>query len=301
MMKKCLYLCLCLLSTFGTLAQAQDLRARVEILSPEVQATNKRAFGVLQQAISDFLNNRKWSEQIITPEERIDCSLVITIKDWDGSSNYEAEAQIVSTRPVYNSAYHSPILSMSDKNFNFTYTEGEPLDFSNQQYLNNLTSLLAYYAYMIVGMDADTFSPNGGTTYYTAAQQVVTNAQTANFSGWKSIESLNNRFWLVNNMLDQNFKPLRDFAYAYHMDVLDHMADNQSASRRKIMELLPLLKNVDRTVQGALYNQVFYTAKAEELTELVGGLGGLDKVKAINLLSEVDPAHIHQYEASKSL
>ena len=280
---------------------AQDLNAKVQILSPQVQSTNKRAFDVLRQAITDFLNNKKWSEGNIMPEERIDCSFVITVKEWDGSSNFKAEAQIISTRPVFNSAYNSPILSVSDRNFDFTYNEGEPLDFSGQQYLSNLTSLLAYYAYIIVGMDADSFSKDGGSAYYAMAQNIVNNSQSSNFSGWKSIESLSNRFWLVNNMQDKNFEPLRDFSYKYHLTVLDKMADNQSLSRRGMIDLLPLLKQVDRMAQGAMYNQLFYTAKSDELVGILSGLSGPDRIKAINLLSEADPANINKYETLKSL
>lgn len=280
---------------------AQDLNAQVQLLSPQVQSTNKRAFDVLRQAITDFLNNKKWSESDILPEERIDCSFVITIKEWDGSSNYKAEAQIISTRPVYNSTYNSTVLSLSDRQFDFSYNEGEPLDFSDQQYLNNLTSLLAFYAYMIVGLDADTFKLNGGSPYYTLAQQVVNNAQTTNFTGWKSIESLNNRFWVASNMLDNNFQALREFSYKYHIGILDKMADNQNTPRRGLLDLLPTLKRVDRLAQGAIYNQLFFTAKSDELAGIISGIQGPERMKAINLLSEVDPANIHKYETLKSL
>lgn len=280
---------------------AQDLNAQVQILSPQVQATNKRAFDVLQQAISDFLNNKKWSESTILPEERIDCSVVITVKEWDGSSNYKAEAQLISTRPIYNSTYNSTVLSASDRNFDFSYNEGEPLDFSDQQYIGNLTSLLAYYAYIIVGLDADTFSQDGGTPYFTLAQRVVNNAQTANFSGWKSIEGLNNRFWIISNILDKNFQPLRDFSYQYHLSILDKMAENQTMPRKNLLDLLPLLKRVDRMVQGATYNQLFFSAKSDEFVGIISGLQGPDRIKAVNLLSEVDPANINKYETLKSL
>src|SRR5690606_12614077 len=134
--------------SFGAyFALAQDLNARVQILSPQVQNTNKRALDVLEKAVSDFLNNRTWSANQVQPQERIDCSFVITINSWDGSSNFTAQAQIVSTRPVFNTSYNSPVLSMSDDNFNFSYTEGQLMDYSDQQYMSNLTSLLAYYAY----------------------------------------------------------------------------------------------------------------------------------------------------------
>ncbi len=278
-------------------AQAQDLNARVQILSPLVQNTNKRALDVLQRSITDFLNNKQWSTNRLKPSERIDCSFVINITAWDGSSNFTAEAQIISTRPVFNTSYNSPLLNMTDKEVSFTYTEGDPMDYSDQQYLGNLTSLLAFYAYIITGLDADSFSPNGGTPYYNMAQTVVNNAQNSTNSGWKSIESLRNRFWLVSNLLDPKYKPLRDFLYSFYKEGLDIMADNQSTARRNIMQLLPSLQKVDRFAQGAVFNQVFFTAKADEFIGIASGMPQQDRVSALNILAQADPANANKYEA----
>jgi len=274
----------------------QDLNARVEILSPQVQNTNKRALDVLRKAISDFLNNRSWSANQVRPEERIDCSFVITINAWDGSSNFTAQAQIVSTRPVFNTTYNSPVLSISDQHFNFSYTEGQLMDYSDQQYMNNLTSLLAFYAYIIVGLDADTFEHNGGTPFYTAAQNIVNYAQNTGFSGWRSMEGLNNRFWLVNNLLDRRYQPIRDFLYSFSMKGLDTMAENAQQARKMMLDLLPLLQKVDRLAQGAVFNQVFFTAKSDELVGVFSGMGPQERVQAYNILAEVDPANAGKYE-----
>src|SRR5690606_12831926 len=255
------------------IGRAQDLNARVQILSPQVQNTNKRALDVLEQAISDFLNNRTWSANQVQPQERIDCSFVITINSWDGSSNFTAQAQIISTRPVFNTSYNSPVLSLSDNNFNFSYTEGQLMDYSDQQYMNNLTSLLAYYAYVIVGLDADTFENSGGTPFYTAAQNVVNNAQNTGFDGWRSMEGTDNRFWLVNNLLDRLYQPLRDFLYSFYLEGLDKMSANVQAGRKAVLALLPLLQKVDRLAQGAVFNQVFFTAKSDELIGVFEGMG----------------------------
>src|SRR5690606_18716571 len=224
---------------------AQDLNARVQVLSPQVQNANKLALEVLEKAISEFLNNRTWSANQVQPQERIDCSFVITINTWDGSSNFTAQAQVISTRPVFNTSYNSPVLTISDNNFNFSYTEGQLMDYSDQQYMNNLTSLLAYYAYVIVGLDADTFEENGGTPFYTAAQNIVNNAQNTGFTGWRSMEGTNNRFWLVNNLLDRRYQPLRDFLYSFYLNGLDTMSDNAPQARNTILDLLPLLQQVD--------------------------------------------------------
>lgn len=277
-------------------ASAQDLNARVQILSPQVQNTNKRALDVLEKAISDFLNNRTWSTNQVAPQERIDCSFVITINAWDGSSNFTAQAQIISTRPVFNTAYNSPVLSMSDDHFNFSYTEGQLMDYSDQQYMNNLTSLLAYYAYIIVGLDADTFSLNGGTPFYSAAQNIVNYSQNTGYSGWRSMEGTNNRFWLANNLQDRRYQPIRDFLYGFYLEGMDKMADNASEARRTVLDLLPLLQKVDHLAQGAVFNQVFFTAKSDELIGICSGMGPQERIQAYNILSEVDPANANKYE-----
>src|SRR5690606_21098944 len=229
-------------------------------------------------------------------QERIDCSFVITINSWDGSSNFTAQAQIISTRPVYNTSYNSPVLSVSDDNFNFSYTEGQLMDYSDQQYMGNLTALLAYYAYLIVGLDADTFSHNGGTPFYAAAQNIVNYAQNTGFNGWRSMEGNNNRFWLVNNVQDRRYQPMRDFLYRFYLDGLDKMAESEQAARKTVLDLLPLLQKVDRLAQGAVFNQVFFNAKSDELVGICSGLAPQERMQAYNILTEVDPANANKYE-----
>ena len=276
--------------------KGQDLNARVQILSPQVQNTNKRALDVLQVAVRDFLNNRKWSNDNFLPQERIDCNLVINILEWDGSSNFKAEAQIQSARPVYGSSFNSTILNLSDKDFSFTYTEGQPLDYSDQNYINNLTSLLAYYAYIIVGLDYDTFSKMGGTIYYAKAQNVVNNAQNASFSGWKAFESMKNRYWLVENLTNKAYNPIREVLYEYHKNGLDVMYDNQSRGRKYILSLLPALQKIDKQKQGSMLNQVFFTAKANEIVNVLSQSAPQDRMRSYNILSALDPANITKYE-----
>ncbi len=173
------------------------------------------------------------------------------------------------------------------------------MDYSDQQYMNNLTSLLAYYAYIIVGLDADTFEQNGGTPFYTAAQNIVNNAQNTGFTGWRSMEG-NNRFWLVNNLLDRRYQPLRDFIYRFHIGGLDTMSENVQHARKTMIDLLPILKQVDRMAQGAVFNQVFFTAKSDELVGIFSGMGQQERVQAYNILAEVDPANINKYETLRN-
>ena len=280
-------------------SEAQDLNARVQILSPQVQNTNKRALDVLQVAVRDFLNNRKWSNDNFLSQERIDCNIVINILEWDGSSNFKAEAQIQSGRPVFGSSFNSTILNLSDKDFSFTYTEGQPLDYSDQNFLNNLTSLLAYYAYVIVGLDYDTFSKMGGSQYYAKAQNVVNNAQNSSFAGWKAFESMKNRYWLVENLTNKAYNPIREVLYEYHRNGLDVMYDNQNRGRKNILGLLPQLQKIDKQKQGSMLNQVFFSAKANEIVNLLSQVSPQERVRSYNILSSLDPANITKYELLK--
>lgn len=289
--------CIIILLFVSEFAVAQDLNARVQILSPQIQNTNKRPLEVLETAMTEFLNNRKWSNDQIKPNERIDCSIVLNLTEWDGSSTFKAEAQIVSSRPVYNASYNTSLLSMSDKNFDFSYSEGQPLDFSEQNYISNLTSLLAYYAYIIVGLDYDSFGKLGGSAYYTKAQTVLNNALTSGFGGWQAHENLRNRYWLIENLQSKSFLPLREFIYEYHRTGLDIMADNPVNAKKNILNILPKLSEIDRQQQGAFFNQTFFTAKADEFTNIFSKADAVEKLKVYNLLTEVDPANIRKYEA----
>ena len=295
-MKYLILLCLLIISQA---VHSQDLNARVQILAPQLANSNKRILDILEASIKDFLNNKRWSADALQPQERIDCNFVITITDWDGSSNFKAEAQIQSNRPVFNSSYSSTLLNISDRDFGFTYSEGQPLDFSEQNYINNLSSLLAFYAYIIIGMDYDTFSKFGGTPYFEKAQTVLNNAQTAPNSGWKAFENLRNRFWLVENLTNKSFNPLREGLYTYHRDGLDVMAENQSKGRKAVLSVIPQLQKIDKQKQGSILNQIFFTAKADEIINILGTAEPQEKLKAFNALSIIDPANSLKYEVLK--
>jgi hypothetical protein len=279
---------------------SQDLNARVQILSPQIQNTNKRTLEVLELAITEFLNNRKWSDAQLQAAERIDCNLVITVKEWDGSSSFKTEAQILSSRPIFGSAYNSTILTINDKNFDFNYSEGQALDFSDQNYINNLSSLLAFYAYTIVGLDADTFSKLGGTNYFNKAQTVLNNAQNTSFTGWKAYENLKNRYWLIENLNNKSYTPLRELLYQYHRQGLDLMSENLNKGRKNIADALPLLSSLDKQKQGALLNLVFFLAKSDEIVSIFSKSDAIERTKIYNILAGVDPVNITKYELLKN-
>ncbi len=293
------YLLLLAFLVISTAVSSQDLNARVQILAPQIPNSNKRTLEVLETTIKDFLNGRRWTADALQSQERIDCNFVITITDWDGSSNFKAEAQIQSNRPVFNTSYSSTILNISDKDFGFTYSEGQTLDYSDQNYISNLSSLLAFYAYIITGMDYDTFSKFGGTTYFQKAQTVLNNAQNAPNTGWKAFENLRNRFWLVENLTNKSYSPIRESMYTYHRDGLDLMSENASKGRKAVFSVLPQLQKIDKQKQGSLLNQLFFTAKADELVNILSTADPQDKMKAFNILSEIDPSNSLKYEALK--
>lgn len=296
-MKHSLFLGLFLLISFG--AFSQDFNARVELLYPQVQSANKNTFDMLERAIRDFLNNRKWADDPLQPLERIDCSFVITIKAWDGASGYTAEAQIQSSRPVYGTSYNTTVLNTFDKDFNFTYLEGQSLEFSEQSYSANLSSLLGFYAYLITGMDADTFSKFGGTHLYTRAQTVISNAQAATDQGWKAMESYKNRYWLSENFSNIEYRGLRQALYDYHRLGMDLLATNPVEARKAILQVLSQLQKIDRQRQGNMLSQLFMLAKVDELIGVFSAGTAEDKMKAYSILTQIDPPNAFKYDALK--
>jgi hypothetical protein len=247
--------------------------------------------------MKDFINGRKWSTDDIAPQERIECNFVLNITSWDGSSAFTGELQVQSSRPVYNSSYNSTLLNTLDKDIDFTYTEGQTIDFTDQNYQSNLSSIMAFYAYIIVGLDYDTFSLYGGSPYFLAAQNVVTNAQSGGSKGWKAFDGNINRYWLSENLNNKLYQPLRSFMYDYHRNGLDVMADNAGKGRKEIDAILPTLSQVDRQRLGAMFPLIFFTAKCDELISIYSKSDSQERLQAMNILSQADPANGLKYQA----
>lgn len=297
------YLLLILLLTAPIVIQAQELNARVQVLAPTVSNIDKRNVEVLQNNIREFLNNNKWTTESYAPQERIECNFVITITEWDGNSTYKAEAQLQSSRPVYGTSYNSTLLNLSDKDFDFNYTEGQALDFSDQNFISNISSLLGFYAYTIIGLDKDSFSNLGGTPYHKKALTVLNNAQTAGNKGWKASDGLRNRYWLNENLLNKGFEELRTFIYDYHYNGLDRLQDSAGRGVKKMIALLSGLKTMDKQKIGSIFPNFYFASKADEVVNVFSISTGdpSDAVKAYNLLSQIDPANLNKYEALKQL
>lgn len=275
---------------------SQEFNVVVQVTSPQVEGTEKKVFETLQQELNDFVNNRKWTNYAYKPEERIEGTILVTVSQRVSSDQFVARMNVALRRPVFNSSYNTTLLNYIDKDFNFTYVEMQPLDFSDNTFMSNLTSTIAYYLYMYLGLDADTFSRNGGTAYYDRAQNIVNLAQNSNEKGWKAFENQKNRYWLVENLTNPAYSGIRDALYRYHRLGLDLMSEDVERGRTGINESLELLRKVNRERPGLFILQLFLEAKRDELINIYSGASPMDKTNAVNILKEIDPASAARYQ-----
>ena len=216
-------------------ALAQELNCKVNINAQAVQnAAEREIYVTMQTAIRDFMNNTRWTNDVYKNNERIECSLTIMINERVSVTDFKATITIQSNRPVYNSDYNTPLLTYNDKTFNFEYVEFQPMEFNENSFSSNLTATLAYYAFIVIGLDYDSYSPMGGTPFYQKASQIVTNGQNTQYSEWRSDKGLLNRYWLVENLLSKTYEPIRQAIYDYHRLGLDKMYENPAAARQNI-------------------------------------------------------------------
>jgi len=280
-------------------ATAQELRCNVQIVSEQVQGTNKKVFETLQQAIYEFMNNRNWTNNVYSNEERIECNILFNIQDYVGSE-FKGTLQVQSRRPVFNSSYTSVMFNYLDQNIQFTYVEFESLEFNETSFTSNLTSLLAYYAYIIIGLDYDSYSLKGGSDFFKKAEIVVNNAQNSKQKGWKAFESTNNknRYWLMQNLLDEKYSNVREFLYRYHRLGLDRMAEKVNEGRDQIAESLKLLQQVYRQRPDPYMHlmQVVFDAKNDEWVNIFNESFPEEKNRVVQLLKEIDPPNISKYQ-----
>lgn len=241
------------------------------------------------------MNNRKWTNDVIQQDERIECSIVITLTEPPSGDAFKATIQVQARRPVYKSSYNSLIFNVNDKNFTFKYVEYQPLEFSESSFMSNLSSVLAYYAYVIIGVDYDSFSLEGGTQYFQKAQNIVSNAQSSNDKGWKSNEDNQNRYWIVENILNSTFKPLRECVYKYHRNGFDKMSVDVQSGRSAVLSSLELLRKVYENKPGSYSLQLFFLAKADEIVNLFSVAEPSEKINITALLNEIDPANSSKY------
>jgi len=276
---------------------AQELQCNVSVSSSRIEGTYKEIFQTMRNDISEFMNTRKWTDNQFSFDERIVCTIFIQITDQIGSDEFKGTMQVQLNRPVFNSSYQTPILNIKDNDFDVRYVEFQPLEFSETSNTNPLTNILAYYAYIILGFDYDTFSPMGGSPYFQRAKDIVNKAQNSREKGWRAFEGNNNRFWLVDNVTNKAYSPFRDLMYRYHRLGLDVMSEKPDIGRGEIADALKNMQKVYRTRPDTYINRIFFDAKSDEIVNIFSKGSTDEKSRIMTVLSECDPANSGKYEA----
>lgn len=278
-------------------AWSQELNCTVNILLPQQVQSPPELFATMKTTITEFLNGRKWSKDNWNTNEKIDCNIQITIEQQLDARSFKGSIQVTSSRPVYNSDYKTGVLNVNDRDFEFQFQENTMIQWSTDQHRDNLSSVLSFYANLILAMDYDTFSMEGGTDYYLICQTIVNNAQNASEPGWRSNEKgRQNRYWLIENILTQTFKPIRECLYNYHRKGMDKLYLDALASRKVMADALQELKNVHKIKPSSYNMQVFFYAKGDEIVNLFKPTPAEEKQPIIDLCKLLDPGNIAKYD-----
>ena len=286
-----------LLFLFSLQLTAQELNCRIQINSQQIKGTNRQKFTSMRTSIYEFMNTSRWTTDIYSNEERIECNVIINLTSEVGANGYKGSITVKSTRPIYRASYNSPILNVIDNDFSFEYVENQSLEFNEHNHSSNLISTLAYYAYVIIGMDSDTFTLLGGEDSFLKANKIINNAQSDNkATGWKPYEGTFNRYWLVENLLHNDFKPLRNAMYGYHLEGLDVLGDHAEASRDEITAALYNVKSSADKKQNSYLLKVFFDAKATEITKIYSDGFITNKSELVQMLKQIDPANTGKWE-----
>ena len=278
----------------------QELNCRVIINDDRVQTNERAIFREMETAFSEFLNNQKWTADEFTAEERINCNIILTLDPEGtnaGTGNFSASVQILSSRPVYNSSYETILLNFADRDWNFEFVQSQPLQYNENSFVNNITSLLSYYAFMILGFDYDSFSELGGTQYFQKAAQVVTNSQQSGYQGWEQFNSIRNRYWLSENVMNNQFEPLRKALYEYHIKGLDIFQEKPEEGRKNIANSLKKVLNVNQARPRSIMTISFLDAKTNELAQIFSEGDPAIRRNTFNLLVNIDPTKREAFQS----
>lgn len=302
------YIPLLIIFLCGSLsAVAQELRATVSVVANQLgSSTDRRVFVTLQNAMTEFLNARRWTDDAFTQNERIECTFLLNITQSVGSNTYKASLTVQATRPVFNSGYATSLLNTMDNNITFRYVEFQQLEFNetriqgNDALLSNLTATLAYYVYIILGMDYDSFALRGGDPYFKKAQNIVNNApEGKDVSGWKAFEGNRNRYWLQDNILNSKFSRFHEAMYLYHRQGMDVMYDDVNKGRSAIMSALGLLLAIHEDTPNTMVLATFFNAKSEELLRIFSKAPPQEKQRASQMLQRMDVPNAQKYAQLK--
>jgi len=285
-----------ILAVFTTSSKAQELNCTVQVIAPQIANVEASVFESLEDGIRGFMNGRRWTNDNYEFDELIECTMQITISESIGNTRFSGSIQVQSNRPVYNSDYKTPILFVIDGDFEFVWINGASILFNPGQHRDNLSSILAYYAYMILGLDYDSFGLEAGSEYFLKAQTIVANAQNSGGQGWLASQGKQNRYWLIENMLSQTFRPLRLCMYNYHRKGFDLLESDLEGARLNIADALIEMRSTNRIRPGSFNLQVFFLAKSDEIIKLFSPAPEAERVRLLPVLKQMDPGNISQYD-----
>lgn len=283
--------------------QAQEIQAKVTVLAQQIGTTvNKNIFTTLQNQLTNMINNRKWTKDVFQTQEKIQCNFLLNIQSIVDDNVYKAALTIQAARPIYNASYQSPLVNFQDVEVTFKYIEYQPVEFNESRVsgtdplAGNLTAVFAYYIYIILGLDYDSFSPKGGEQFFQRAQNIVTNAPEArDISGWKAFDGNRNRYWLTNNLTTSRYNQIHDILYSYFRSGLDMQYQDQVASRNNVLSTLGSLMDFVQQNPNTMIVQFFLQGRSDELIGIFKKADPLTKSKAIDLLSKIDVTNMTKY------
>jgi hypothetical protein len=283
---------------FTVQLNAQELKCTIAVNADKIPGSNKQIFKTLENSLNEFVNQKRWTNFNYSPQERISCNLTLTILEQSGD-DFKGHIQIQSSRPVYSSTYLTPVFNFKDDNFSFNYVEYEPLQFNENQFESNLTSIVSFYVYMILGMDADTFALNGGTPFYTKAQNIVVQSQQSGYFGWNQSDGSKSRFTLIDNILAPTYSLFRSALYTYHLKGLDVMHQNKNSAKQKIAASVEMLKTIYDSRPNAPLLRVFMDAKADEIVSIFSDGPNYDAFKLKEDLLKISPLNAAKWNDIK--
>ncbi len=285
-----------LIAGFPFTGFTQELKCAVTINASQIQTSDAGIFKDMENAIEQFMNGRKWTNDTYKNHEKINCNFLITISKMPSIGIFSASVQVQSARPVFNSNYSSLLFNFADREWEFEYIESLPLEYNDNTFTSNLTSMLALYAYLIIGQDYDSFSELGGTPYYQRALSVANNAQQSNLPGWQAIGSNRNRYWIVENLNNPQMVDLRKAIYTYHRQGLDTFEANPDQSRQVILNGLKDIKKVRDVNPNAILVVSFFDAKGKELANIFSDGNIQVRRQAYDIITAIDPSNRSNYE-----
>ena len=284
--------------------QAQELQANITVLANRLPSTvDHKIFQTLQSALHDFLNNRKWSNESFQNNEKITCNFLLNISSSGDNNTFQASLTVQAGRPVFNSSYQSPLINFEDASFGFRYVEYQPLDFNENRvqgtepFAANLTAEFAYYVYLILGLNFDSYALRGGDPYYQKALNIVNNApDSRDITGWKAFDGIRNRYWLIENLTNSKYTLIHDAYYSYYRSGLDQMYDKDAEARTAILNTLNMLNTVNAETPNTMIMQFFFQGRAAELSKIFQKSAPDEKSRALELLTRLDISNINKYK-----